>query len=159
MEKAENEIKRFIFLAWLDSFLQLRNSVIFPTVFYFVSSFFHCISWSAWFWVFLKSFFSCYNVSLGSRMLTLPLMLPNIKWIMDKFFVCYMLIFIRNREKPSIKSGRNLTMKLSNLKVQILKETCNLLKKWPLNPWWISNKPLWQLEILQKLLLLKVLFT
>ena len=127
-------------MAWLDSFLQLRNSVIFPTVFYFVSSFFHCISWSAWFWVFLKSFFSCYNVSLGSRMLTLPLMLPNVKWIMDKFFVCYMLIFIRNREKPRIKSGRNLAMKLSNLKVQILKKTCNLLKKWPLNPWWISNK-------------------
>ena len=39
---------------------------------------------------------------------------------MDKFFLCYMLIFMRNREKPSIKSGRNLTMKLSNLKVQIL---------------------------------------
>ena len=35
-----------------------------------------------------------------------------------------MLIFIRNRGKPSVKSSRNFTMKLSNLNVQMLKKSC-----------------------------------
>ena len=40
-----------------------------------------------------------------------------------------------------------------------LKEMCYSFKKWPLNPSWISNKTIWKLEMLQKLLLLKAFFT
>ena len=66
-------------------------------------------------WAFLKSFFSCYNGSLDFEILTLPLMLQK-----RDLMLIYMLILLRNRGKPSIKSGRNFTMKLSNLNVQIL---------------------------------------
>ena len=87
--------------------LQIFDLVRFPTVKKqrFISFSALSIASLSWFWTFLKPFFfSCCNVSLRSRMLTLSLMLPNIRWIMDNFFVCYMLIFIRNREKPSIKA-------------------------------------------------------
>ena len=66
-------------------------------------------------WAFLKSFFSCYNGSLDFEILTLPLMLQK-----KDLMLIYMLIFLRNRGKPSIKSGRNFTVKLSNINVQML---------------------------------------
>ena len=51
------------------------------------------------------------------------------------------------------------TFAKTNFCFQNLKETRNLFKKWPLDSWWISNKSLWKLEMLQKLLLLKIFFT
>ena len=46
---------------------------------------------------------------------------------------------------------------MSLLKIVCLKETRNSFKKWPLNLDGFQTKPLWKLEILQKLLFLNLI--
>ena len=60
------------------------------------------------------------TVSLDSLVLTLPLMLQKNKMNNGLSFCLLHVIFIRNRGKPSKKSGRNFTKTLSNLNDQML---------------------------------------